>query len=247
MKRILLALSILALPPFATAITPAHAEEMRRVGAFEIDITEVTIGAFRDFVEATGTVTAAERAGGGEVYEAGWVRKPGWTWRTPFGEAARDDEPAVHVTHAEAAAYCAWRGKRLPLDREWMEAAYTERRSHPTAPFRTGKTYPYPTGSLPEGANCLADCGPTPALDRSSVLSRGIGHAPVGTTKPGVNGLFDMGANAWEWTEGGEAEGGRKLTRGGSWWYGSHQMHRDHVATKPAETAVVYIGFRCAR
>lgn len=173
---------VLPIVAAATLLAPvAFAEDMQRVGGFEIDRTEVTVAAFRAFAEATGTVTAAEHAGGGEVYEAGWVTKPGWTWQAPFGRPARDDEPAVHVTFAEARAYCAWRGKRLPTDAEWMEAGYTERRADPPAPFRTGTTYPYPTGETPQGANCLADCGPAPAIDHSAVLTRGIGHAPAGT------------------------------------------------------------------
>ncbi len=229
----------------ALLIQPAQAAELVRVGQFEIDRTEVTVGAYREFVGATSTVTAAEKAGGGQVYEAGWVQKPGWTWQAPYGSPARDDEPAVHVTFFEAKAYCEWRGGRLPTDREWVEAAYTERRADPPRPFRTGLTYPYPTGETPEGANCLEDCGPSPGLDSSAVLTRGIGHAPAGTTKAGVNGLHDMGANVWEWVDG--DHGGQKITRGGSWWYGAHQMHRQHLASKPADTAVVYIGFRCAR
>lgn len=229
----------------ALAIGPARAERMVRVGQFEIDQTEVTVGAFREFVEATGLKTAAEQAGGGEVYEAGWVQKPGWIWEAPYGSPALDEEPAVHVTFAEAKAFCEWRGGRLPTDVEWMEAAYTERRVSPPAPFQTGLTYPYPTGETPVGANCLSDCGPSPAIDNSAVLTRGIGHAPVGTSRPGVNGLFDMGANVWEWVDG--DDGDRKITRGGSWWYGAHQMHRDYLASKPRDTAVVYIGFRCVR
>ena len=153
-------------------------------------------------------------------------------------------EPAVHLTFDEAQAFCRWAGKRLPTDAEWLEAAHTERRAAPPAPFVAGRTYPYPTGETPQGANCLGDCGPAPALDRRAVLARGIGHARAGSTAAGVNGLFEMGANAWEWTEGGS--GSEKPTRGGSWWYGAAQMHRDHAATKPPETAVVYIGFRCA-
>jgi sulfatase modifying factor 1 len=230
-----LAASLLAFPAAA---------EMQPIGRFAIDRTEVTIGAFRAFAAATGTITRAEQAGGGTVFESGWTRKPGWTWRTPFGVPAADDEPAVHITHTEAQAFCRWAGKRLPTDAEWLEAAHTERRPAPPPPFVAGRTYPYPTGATPAGANCLADCGAAPALDHRARLTRGIGHARAGTTAPGVNGLFEMGANAWEWTDGGTA--GEQPTRGGSWWYGAAQMHRDHVATKPPETAVLYVGFRCA-
>lgn len=140
-------------------IVPAAASGTQPVGQFEIDRTEVTIGQFRRFVEATGTSTRAEREGGGHVYEAGWVRKPGWTWRSPFGRPGADREPAVHVTFDEAQAYCRWSGKRLPDDAEWVEAAYTERRASPPAPFATGKTYLYPTGEHPAGANGLFDMG----------------------------------------------------------------------------------------
>ena len=234
------ALAALPLPAAASDAPP----DMQRVGAFLIDRTETTVARFRRFADATGTVTAAERSGGGLVYDAGWERKPGWTWRAPFGAPADEAEPAVHITYDEAAAYCRWAGKRLPTDAEWVEAAYTERRPSPPAPFETGRTYPYPTGESTAGANCLGDCGRPPVLDRSAVLSRGIGPARAGTTIAGVNGLHDMGANVWEWVDAGDAE---KRTRGGSWWYGAAQMRAEHVASKPRDMSVVYIGFRCAR
>ena len=226
----------------------AHAEDMQPIRGFAIDRKEVSIAQFARYAQATGTVTAAEKAGGGSTYEGGWVQRKGWTWRTPFGLQASDNEPAVHITFMEARAYCQWAGQRLPTDAEWMEAAYTERRAQPPAGFTTGQTYPYPTGSTPQGANCLGDCGaaPTPAAyAHPDITTRGRGHAPTGSTKAGVNGLFEMGANAWEWTDGGTDSA--RPTRGGSWWYGAAQMHRDHVQTKPADTAVVYIGFRCAK
>jgi formylglycine-generating enzyme len=218
--------------------------DMQAVGRFEIDRTEVTVGQFRRFVDATGTVTQAERAGGGSTYEGGWQQRRGWTWRAPFGTPAGDREPAVHITWSEAAAFCTWAGKRLPTDAEWGEAAYTERRARPTAPFTTGTTYRYPTGDRPEGANCLGDCGSASTVAHA-VTSRGRGHAEVGRTRAGVNGLFDMGGNAWEWVDSGP--GADPRTRGGSWWYGEGPMRNDHVQSKPADTAVVYIGFRCAR
>ena len=230
---------------FAVLLGGAAQADMQSVGGFEIDRTEVTIAEFARFVAATQTVTKAERDGGGLVFESGWTRKPGWTWKTPFGRPGDPREPAVHVTFTEAKAYCAWAGKRLPKDREWLEAAYTERRPNPPPPFATGTTYPFPTGQTPQGANCLAECGVTPALDYAALLTRGLGPARAGTTRAGVNGLYDMGANVWEWVD--TDENGEKRTRGGSWWYGAAQMRADHLATKPPDMAVVYIGFRCAR
>ncbi len=235
-----LLLFALAFTPHLVAQTPAT---MQAIDRFEIDRTEVSIGQFQQFVEATKTVTAAERAGGGSTFEA-WEQRTGWTWRAPFGKPGAANEPAVHVNYAEAQTFCQWAGKRLPTDAEWGQAAYTERRSNPPAGFVTGRTYAYPTGDSPQGANCLGDCGSV-ATVTNAVTSRGRGHALVGTTRAGVNGLYDMGANAWEWVDSGP--GSDKRTRGGSWWYGASAMQDNHNQSKPVDTAVVYIGFRCAR
>ena len=95
-----LAVLLLALPH------PAFAQyEMQGVGAFRIDRTQVSAGQFQKFVAAMRTVTAAERAGGGSTFEAGWELRPGWTWRAPFGTPAAASEPAVHVTYDEAACF----------------------------------------------------------------------------------------------------------------------------------------------
>jgi formylglycine-generating enzyme required for sulfatase activity len=226
--------------------------DWQRVGDFSIARSETTVGQFRRFADDTGTVTRAERAGGGEVYEAGWTKKPGWIWRTPYGRPAHDDEPAVHVTYDEAQAFCRWAGGRLPTDAEWVRAAYTERRESPPSSFVRGKTYSYPVGEKPDGAQCLGDCGPAAksrAVDHDARLWRGDGHARVTATPAGVNGLHDMGGNVWEWVDEprGASGNAERRTRGGSWWYGAAQMRGDHLQGKPADTAVVYIGFRCVR
>jgi formylglycine-generating enzyme len=233
---------------FGACVT-AHAQpspigEMQRVGAFEIDRTEVTVGQFSQFAAATKFVTQSEKRGEGLTYEAGWEPRKGWSWRAPFGKPAHENEPAVHITYDEAQAFCAWAGKRLPTDREWGEAAYSEQRTQPSDGFARGKTYPYPTGETPTGANCLGECGNVPTVPHANT-SRGRGHALAGSSKRGVNGLYDMGGNAWEWVDSGP--GAEKRTRGGSWWYGAAQMRDDLAQSKPATMAVVYIGFRCAR
>jgi formylglycine-generating enzyme required for sulfatase activity len=260
-------LMLLALPLLAQANpNPAQIDWQRIVPAgqpaFEIARTETTIGQFRRFAEATRTVTRAERNGGGETFEAGWTQKPGWTWRTPFGPPARgavaDDEPAVHITFDEAQAFCAWAAPahqgRLPSDAQWVAAAYTETRDTPTDGLVRGQRYRYPTGDSPQGAQCLGDCGgeaSARAIRHGANLPRGEGHALAGSTRRGVNGLFEMGANAWEWVDEPPGDPARpaadKRTRGGSWWYGAAQMRADHLQGKPPQTAVVYIGFRCVR
>jgi formylglycine-generating enzyme required for sulfatase activity len=232
------ALAALVLPVAAPAKQATH--DMQAVDGFRIDRIEVTIGQFRRFVAATGVTTAAEKAGGGFQFRAGWERMAGWTWQAPFGRPGADDEPVVHVTWHEALAYCRWAGLRLPTDAEWARAAYVETRADPPTPFQNGRAYPYPTGESPDGANQLDR--PKGALGRE--LGRGAGHVPARTTAPGVNGLWDMGANVWEWVD--HETGGGKRTRGSSWWYGAAQMRADNLAEKPADFPAVYIGFRCA-
>ena len=245
-------LSLLSLMLFGHPVFADAGIDWQRVGGVEIARTETTVAQFSRFAEATGTVTRAEREGGGQVYESGWVTKPGWHWRSPFGRRADGREPAVHVTFDEAQAFCRWAGGRLPTDAEWLAAAYTEQRERPSAPFERGRRYVYPSGDRPDGAQCLADCGAAAearAVKHGARLLRGAGHAPAGSTPAGVNGLHDMGGNAWEWVDepAGASGNAERRTRGGSWWYGAAQMRADHLQGKPADTAVVYIGFRCAR
>lgn len=218
------------------AAASVHAQVGERVvleglGGLQIDKTEVTIGQFQRFTKGTGTVTHAEREGGGFEYVSGWQRRPGWTWQRPEGsDPATPDLPAVHLTHAEASRYCAWAGGRLPTAHEWRQAGFTEQRPSPPAPWQRGKTYAWTTGDTPTGAN-TSDPDPWPRA------------APAGQTPPGVNGLHDMGANVWEWAA--DARGPERRTLGGSWWYPHAHMRADVEAWKPADFYAVYIGFRC--
>ena len=210
------------------------------------DQHEMTIGEVKRYATATGFQSAAEKAGGGTSYELGFVKKPGWTWRTPYGVAAADNEPAVHLNAFEAQSICEFFGKRLPTDKEWVEAAFVEQRKAPPAGFQRGQRYPYPNGNTPKGSHCLSSaCGNYKGLAPAGSLLRGDGHVAAGTTQPGVNGLFDMGGNVWEWTS--TKVNNERITRGASWWYGPEQQMEGNVATKPENTVVVYIGFRCVR
>ena len=213
-----------------TSAALAQVGDKVRLPAFAIDRTEVTIGQFERYVRATGTVTRAEKEGGGFEFGAGWERRPGWSWRAPDGQPASADMPAVHLDFAEAQAYCRWAGGRLPTGAEWQSAGFTELRDAPEKPWVKGKTYAWTTGDSPQGAN-TSEPDPWPRA------------APAGATRAGVNGLYDMGANVWEWTS--DAKGDERRTVGGSWWYGAFNMKADVQAYKPAGFYAVYIGFRC--
>lgn len=197
------------------------------VGNFAIDRTEVTVAQFQQFSQATGLQTEAEKAGFSFEYLAGWQRRDGWFYQSPFGSPAHGDEPAVHITWDEAQRYCNAAGGRLPTYKEWRRAAYTEQRPSPPPEFETGRSYLYPVGDSPDGMNNNRER-----------------HVRVGTTKQGVNGLYDMGANAWEWVA--DRDGDRAKTAGGSWWYGASQTRDGQAQWKAADFHVVYIGFRCA-
>ena len=154
---------------------------------------------------------------------------------------------AGHLTFDEAENFCEWRGKRFLTRQELIRYGYTEMRDDLAPPLVSGRTYLYPTGGSPTGANCLHACGavngnPTDKRDFSDYLTRGYGRALVGTTKAGVNRLFDMSANVWEWAS--LDDGQSAAIMGGSWWYGTAQMKADHNETKPRNMAAVHIGFR---
>jgi len=218
-------------------------EKTTRIGPLEWDLHEVSIGTVKRYAKATGFVSRGEKEGGSYIYESGWVQKPGWTWRTPFGVAAQDREPAAHLMYAEAQAICRYFGKRLPTDAEWTQAAYLEQRTTPPAPFVQGQRYRYPNGPSADGSHHLQ--GRFKGVAPQGSLNRGSGHVPVMTTTAGVNGLYDMGGNLWEWVDGGSGQ--ERITRGASWWYGPERQIESDLATKPMDTRVAYIGFRCVR
>jgi len=198
-----------------------------QINEFSIDRTEVTVGAFKKYAEASGLKTQAELAGGGYEWGFGWERRSGWTYKEPQGQLASNDEPVVHITWDEANNYCNYLGGKLPSKREWSLAAYTETRAIPSDGFVRGESYQYPVGNSPVGMN-----------------NNKSHHLPVGKTKKGVNGLYDMGGNVWEWLS--DRDGNEALTAGGSWWYGPHKTQIEGMQFKPASFYAVYVGFRCA-
>jgi sulfatase modifying factor 1 len=242
-----LVLSVVALyfmlrPSTATS-APASTIPIVKIGNLSWDQTEMTIADVKTFADATGFVSQAEKNGGGLSYEAGFVKKPGWTWKTPYGVPAKGSEPAVHLNQAEAQSVCRFYGKRLPTNDEWISAAFVEQRANPPVGFAKGQRHPFPGGNTPAVSHCLNGCGDYQGVAPAGTLNRGTGHVSAGSTKPGVNGLLDMGGNVWEWTA--TERNGGFITRGASWWYGPERQKESDVESKQGDIAVVYIGFRC--
>ncbi len=195
---------------------------------FHVAKMEVTVAEFREFVEATGYVTEAEKSGKGII---GWdpsqyaedeqapdwraprydfQQKPDFTWKNP-GFPQADDHPVVGVSWNDAKTYCAWLSEtrdgtyRLPTEAEWEMAARAN----------SGKTHFYwgnaARGEIQRYAN-IADVD----LERARKLAAmrhwavdvenepgdGFVHtAPVGRFQPNAFGLHDMAGNVLEWCE----------------------------------------------
>src|SRR5271157_4425837 len=82
--------------------------------AFWMDETPVTNRQFRQFVDATGYRTDAERSGAAWGYAGGnYGQVPGLCWRN-YATQGREDHPVVLVTWNDASSCAAWAGKRLP-------------------------------------------------------------------------------------------------------------------------------------
>lgn len=160
------------------------------VPAFTIDCYKVTNGRYLKFVEAGGyeerslwTSDAWDwKAAEGIAHPLFWSRNgDGWSYRSMFREIPLPLDWPVYVSHAEASAYAAWSGTRLPTEGEWHRAAYgtidgAER------DFPWGAERPSPR----HGYFDFERWDPSP-----------VNAFPAARSAFGVDGLL---ANGWEWT-----------------------------------------------
>jgi formylglycine-generating enzyme required for sulfatase activity len=142
-------------------------EETVRVSAFCIDRTEAT--------EASRA--ACQAAGACPPYVA-----------APLPGIPAERSPAIMPTEIDAAAYCAWRGGRLPTDAEWEAAARGDtQRALPWGDAWTGREANYCGSECPWGVPGDASDGVVAAA------------AVDGFDSPSPYGLLGTAGNLWEW------------------------------------------------
>jgi formylglycine-generating enzyme required for sulfatase activity len=243
---------------------------------FAIDRHSVTNAQFGEFISDSGYVTEAERFGWSFVFHLfvprkllhkgtarkvpgldWWYGVTGARWDQPEGPgsdiAERLDHPVVHVSWADAVAYCGWAGKRLPTEAEWEFAA------------RGGlvqKRFVWGDELTPGGEHqCNIWQGTFPRINTHQ--DGHTGTAPAESYHPNGYGLYCMAGNVWEWCSDwwstsfhvngprenplGPPAGSSRVMRGGSYLCHDSYCNRYRVAARTSNTpdsSTGNLGFR---
>jgi formylglycine-generating enzyme required for sulfatase activity len=200
--------------------TPAHKVS---VDAFEIDKFEVTNEQFRVFVDQTGHVSTAEKAGESA------------TWRT-YAEG-KPNHPVVLVSWNDAVAYCEWAGKRLPTEAEWEKAA------------RGPEGFIYPWGN--EWATGKANTEESGYRGTTIVGSFPDGASPYGLMDMAGN-VSEWTSDWYEAYPGSTCTSGYfgkkyRVIRGGGWFSDAHLVRTTERSCSTVDLHNDDVGFRCVR
>lgn len=164
----------------------------------------------------------------------------------------------VHTSWADASAYAAWAGKRLPTEVEWEVAA---RGGLDQTRFAWGDEL------VPKRRwRCNIWQGQFPRAN--SAEDGHVGTAPVRTYPPNGYGLYEVAGNVWEWCADfwsttwhttdrpdtridptGPPTGDLRVIRGGSHLCHDSYCNRYRVAARTHNTpdsSAGHTGFRCA-
>jgi formylglycine-generating enzyme len=243
---------------------PAHKVTIAK--PFYLGKNEVTIEQFRQFVEATGYVTDAEK-GAGFQGAFGWNRdskefkmNDKYSWRNT-GFPPADTHPVVNVSWNDAMEFCKWlsnkdnRTYRLPTEAEWEYAC------------RAGTTTRYANGDDIEGLARVGNVADAdfeaefPEVKGLIKASDGFAHtSPVGSFLPNPFGLYDMHGSVWEWCADwyateyyakssvddpkGPSTGEERVYRGGGWFNCARGCRSASRSASQPENRNLTLGFR---
>ncbi|UCF04438.1 MAG: SUMF1/EgtB/PvdO family nonheme iron enzyme [bacterium] len=192
-----------------------------KLDSYYIGMHEVTIGQFRDFVEASRYVTTAEQDEGASVFIGKEVEiRLDASWRNPYYEQ-HDSHPVVCVSWYDAIAYCNWRsereglekcysgsgdsiycdfaadGYRLPTEAEWEYAARSRGRN---IKFAWGDGEPYIDGRPAGNTRDEAARREWQITNIWEGYDDGYANtAPACTFAPNWLGVHDISGNVYEW------------------------------------------------
>jgi len=207
---------------------PAHEVYL---DAFWIDMYEVTVGEYKEFLRSFSREEYQPREPYGSM--------PPHYFTAPHYEAY----PMVNLSWFAAQAYCAWKGKRLPTEAEWEKAARGT----------DGRIWPWGHEFQPESANVAG-------MRDGYLYTAPVGTYPAGKSPYGVYDLAGN-VLEWvgDWYDAryyagsparnppGPSEGTLRVVRGGSWftdaWF-ARAIHRNHAYPEARDNG---LGFRCAR
>lgn len=240
---------------------PLH--RVRITQPFYLGTCEVTVRQYRQFADATGYRTLAERDPNGGLSYAHLKYDRRFNWRTPGFEQS-DESPVTIVNWYDAVAFCDWLSKkegityRLPAEAEWEYAC----RAGTTTDFHNGDNADRRT----EVGNVRDATAKAEWSDHGCASSDGYAFtSPAGTFQPNGFGLYDTLGNVWEWCAdwradgyyatspaddpSGPATGTSRVPRGGSWfddaWF-CRSACRGWDA-EPLSVRASNLGFRVAR
>lgn len=148
----------------------------------------------KDLVAASLVYIQPGKKVGTEDVTLWWHWVPGASWKSPEGKGSiiteRMDLPVVHISFADAIAYCKWAGKRLPTEAEWEFAARSCLKS---------KRYAWGDELRPNG-KFMANTWQGNFPNENKAEDGFSGTSPVKKFDPNCYGLYDMIGNVWEWT-----------------------------------------------
>ena len=192
---------------------PAH--PVRITKPFELGIHEVSVGQFRQFVQATGYQTEAERSGKGpRIFDGDaksevdrFTPSAKHSWRDP-GFEQTDDHPVTCVSWRDAMAFCKWlsekegRTYRLPTEAQWEYACRAGTASWYSCGNDPDAVYAH--GNVADAALERAHAGLVSRQRSAGLDDAGDGSvytAAVGSYRPNGWGLYDLHGNLWEWCQ----------------------------------------------